>query len=261
MTPFDFTTKDVEVFILVMFRITGLFMFAPMFGSDVVPAPVKILLAFGLSMMFLPFVDRNSVTIGPSVGVYFLAVGIEFAVGAVLGWTASLLLTAVQLGGQLVDQELGLSLANVIDPITQEQVSVIAQLKLFLAVLIWLLLNGHHFLISALADSFKSIPLMGATWGAEATMYVSSTVFTDMLKVAFKVAAPVVVASLLMTIALAFMTRVFPELNIFSAGFNLRILLGMLVLVVAIGGFVAVFVAEHNRHMGVTKRILQFLAE
>src|SRR5262249_43819388 len=152
-----------------------------------------------------------------------IAVLQELSVGLLIGFAASLLFAAVQAGGQLLDQELGLVVASVLDPVTNEPVSLLGQFKLLLAALVYLLIDGHHFLIRAVADSFRVVPMGGLRLGRGAAMHLSDTLPRDLFRIAVQIAAPSIVTLFLITIALAFMARTVPEMNLFVLGFPIRL--------------------------------------
>jgi flagellar biosynthetic protein FliR len=230
--------SDVPVFLLAFFRVTGVVMLAPLFGSGVMAPNVRALLSLVLAVVFFPLVGRPETPIEPSLGVYAVAVLEELGLGLLLGFAASMVFAAVQFGGQIIDQELGVMMANILDPLTDEQISIIGQFKLFLATVVYLLLDGHHQLLRALADSFRTIPITGMRLSPGAVLHVSDTMMRDLFRIAVQIAAPSLVTLFLITVALAFMARTVPEMNIFVLGFSLRVGVGLVVLAVGIGIFV-----------------------
>lgn len=244
----DMSTNDLQAFLLVFFRVTGVIMLAPIFGGEAVPRRVRAMIAFVVAILVYPLVDRAGVAIAPNLGFYLSAVLLELSVGMILGFAASLVFTVAQFAGHLVDQEIGLSLANVIDPITNQQVSVIGQFKMFLGMIIWLLLSGHHFVIDATFECFRAVPLLSFTLSDAAALHIADAMMTDVFVSAFRLAAPAVVTLFLVTLAMAFMARVVPEMNIFILGFSLRIVVGLLVLLLVVGVFADMFAVQVERH-------------
>ena len=234
----DLSMNDFQLFMLAFFRITGMMLLAPVFGSKMLPATVKIFMALIMAVLFFPLIDTGGITIQPNLGTYLVAVMAEFGLGALVGFTSSLLFAAVQFGGQLIDHDLGFLMANVIDPVTNEQLSIIGQFKLFLSMLVYLLIDGHHFLIAATSGSFAAVPLQGMTLTGEAVMHISDTLMLDLFKMAVQIAAPAMATLFLITIAMAFMARTVPEMNIFILGFAVRIGVGLGVLSLGVGIFV-----------------------
>ncbi|MBI3099760.1 MAG: flagellar biosynthetic protein FliR [Planctomycetes bacterium] len=241
MNPLEYATREIQIFTLVLFRMSGFFFLAPVFGGQNTPPPWRI--AFGILMALLlhPVVPADRFVLPANLGMMTVAVLGELGVGLLLGFAATFIFTAVQLGGMLIDQELGLGLANVIDPLSNEQVSVMSQFQVFLAIVLFLAANGHHGLIRALGGSYAAVPLAGMTFSDEAGLLLSDGMFSGLLVLALKTAAPAMVSCFLATLALAFVARTVPEMNIFVVGFSMRILVGFAFLLIGIPVFAQVF--------------------
>ena len=232
---------DGPVFLLVFFRITGVMMLAPVFGSAIAPAPVKIFLSLVLALLFFPIVRAPESRVAFDGSVLALSVVWELSVGLLIGFASAMLFAGVQFGGHLIDQELGILQANLLDPMLNEQISIVGQFKVLLATLVYLLLNGHHLLIGAVSESFGAVPLMGLQFTKGAALHLSDTLMRDVFRMGIEIAAPALVTLFLVTIAMAFMARTAPEMNIFALSFTLRIAVGFLVIAVGVGLFVAGF--------------------
>jgi flagellar biosynthetic protein FliR len=244
----DLTAADLPLFLLALTRVSGMVFLAPVFGSPALPAKVKALLALLLAMIFFPML-RGPV---PSwdLGGLLLAAGGELAVGMAIGFAASLLFAGVHLAGQIVDQELGLQGANLLDPSSEETVTIAGQFKMILATLVFLLINGHHFLIGAVGDSFRAVPPLAFSPSAGAALSLSDGLAGGLFRMAVQIAAPTLVTVFLVTVAIAFMARAVPEMNVFVMGFALRLAAGLAVLALGVGLFVSEFaerVVEHAR--------------
>ena len=258
--PFQFTLNDLQLFTLAWFRITGLMFIAPIFGSDTVPPRLKILLSLVFAMIFFSFIPREGVTVEPNFLLYIVWVLLELGVGMILGFAATLIFSAVQFGGQLIDQEMGLAMANVIDPISNAQISIVGQFKVFLATIVYLLIDGHHFLLSAISQSFTLIPLLGLQYGEPLVMHLSDTMIREVFEIAIKVAAPSLVTLSLITIAMAFMARTVPEMNIFIVGFALRLLVGFLILTIGVSSFIYAFERWSQDHEFHLETLIQMMS-
>jgi flagellar biosynthetic protein FliR len=261
MNLLDYTLSQFSVFLLVLVRTSGLMFTAPFFGSRNNPPQVVTALCFLLALVLTPLVGGRGFVLPPNLGLFFAVALAELGVGMILGFAAGLLFAGAQLGGLLVDNELGLGLANIIDPTSNEQVSLVGQMKLFMALLFFLVLNGHHLLIRALVRSFDLIPFGAMSFGPPAALHLGDTLAARMFEVAVQVAAPAVVAVFVSTIALAFAARAVPEMNIFVVGFSVRIAVGLLLLLLAIPAIAWVFQGLHARWLGPgLERVLNLLA-
>lgn len=254
-----FAADGGPVFLLVLFRITGVMMLAPVFGSAMIPAPVKIFLSLLLSLLFFPIVKAKGAAVPPDATLLTLAVAWELAVGLIIGFAAAMLFAGVQFGGHLIDQELGLQQANLLDPMLNEQISILGQFKVLLATLIYLLINGHHLLISALSDSFRSVPLMGLRFSEGAALHLSDTLMRDLFRMGVEIAAPALVTLFLITIAMAFMARTAPEMNIFGFSFTLRLAVGFVVIALGVGLFVSGFENRAMQHSLAVRTLVELL--
>ncbi len=241
MTLVDFTLEGFLIFTLVLFRTSGVMLTAPVIGSQNLPVQLKLGLSMLLSLLVLPLLMTKSIELPATLGGYASAAVAETAIGLILGFSATLLFAAVQLAGMLIDQELGMSLANVIDPLSNEQVSVVGQLKLLLATALFLAVEGHHMVLAALSDSFAAVPLLSFRFTPELARHLGDDAFRDLFDIAVRLAGPTIVVMLISTVALGFLARAVPEMNIFIVGFSLRIMIGLLIIALTVGVFSGVF--------------------
>jgi flagellar biosynthetic protein FliR len=213
-------------FLIVLCRVSGLFLAAPVFGFQTVPGRVKIGLAAMVSVITLT-VNLGAVPPPPD-SVFPLAVMVfkETAVGLLLGFGASVVFFAIQAAGRFVDMQMGFAVVSILDPATQIQTSVLGQFQYVVAMLIFLALNGHQWLIRAVVASFHWVPMGGATMG-QALFAHGNNMIAGFFLIAVQVAAPVAAALLVVDIGFAVLSRAMPQLNIFIVGFPVKILLGL----------------------------------
>ena len=219
-----------EVFTLVLFRMSGLFLSAPLFGSRDIPVPVKAGFSALCALVVLPYVPFDPAALPRDLGPYVAFVAAELGVGLTLGFAASLFFSAFQLAGQHVGQQMGLGMADVIDPFSESEVSVIGQIQFFIALFVWSTAGGHRMLLEAVAGSFGQVPL-GAFRPTPVLVGLLSDSFGGLLALSFKIAAPALAALFLSTVALGFVARAVPQMNVLLLSFPLQIGLGMGVLV------------------------------
>ncbi|MBI2919479.1 MAG: flagellar biosynthetic protein FliR [Planctomycetes bacterium] len=259
MNPVEMSLLQFHSFVLVFFRVTAMMMVAPFFSSRTTPTQVTIGLSLILSAALFPAAVPDPVPL-QGLGQFAVAAGLETAVGLLFGLTATFLFGAASLAGALIDNELGLGLANILDPITNDQVSLVGQFKFLFATLLFLVLDGHHFLLTALGNSFHEVPLLGFSFSNTLGTYVADTLFTDLLVSAVKFAAPALAAMFLVTVALALVARAVPEMNLFIHGFSVRIGLGLAVLAVSIPAFAYAFAKLWGKAQGSLNRLLELMA-
>ncbi len=229
----DAILAHVPAFLLVLFRLAGIFIFGPVFGSQVIPMRVKAMLALVLTLCIYPIVPPQ-VPVALSLPTLAVAVGTEMLIGLVIGYGASLPLVALQIGGQMMGHQLGLGLAQVFSPDFDEQTEVLSQFLFLVALTAFLLMDGHHAMIGALVVSFQTIPLGGYVPDATLLSMVTG-LLQSMFELGLRVAAPLLCLVFLETLAMGFVARTVPQLNILSLGFPLRIIVGLFMLVAMTG--------------------------
>lgn len=216
------------VLMLIVARVAGLALGAPFFSGTVIPARIRALLVLGISMVVFPLVAPQ--VAGP-VTMSTAVVGMigELGFGLLLGIGASAVLMGVQLGVQLVSQQAGIALGAIFNPMHDESLPVVSELYYYVAIVIFLLIGGHHALVRALLDSFSVIPPLGFALNEDMVV-----LFVDALQLAFVVAirvgGPTILALLLGFLTLGFLSRTLPQLNLLTIGFPIKAAMALLVL-------------------------------
>lgn len=233
MELFQLMQNQIGFFLLIFARITGIFSTAPIFGSRNVPVVVKAGLSLVLSYILFPLVFTDKTVIPESVLGYFLVVIGEFLIGLIIGFSASLVFSAIQMAGQLLDMQIGFGIVNILDPQSGQQLPLVGNFKYILALLVFLATNSHHMLLAALFSSFKLVPVTGVTFQSNLTELIVNMVggtFTIAMKISF----PVLLSLLLTDVALGILARTMPQMNIFVVGIPGKIIIGLFVLSLAL---------------------------
>ncbi|MBD3401816.1 flagellar type III secretion system protein FliR [candidate division GN15 bacterium] len=245
---FDFVqygTARLELFLLVLVRASGIFILSPIFSHRSITRPVKaglVLLLTIITMMTIPAVSApvTDSLIGLA-GLLFL----EMLVGVLIGFMFLLILLATQGAGSMVGYQIGFALANVLDPSTNQQSSIIGTFWMMLATVIFLTLNGHHMVIQAFHDSYTVMPpgevaLHGGI--GEAIIRHSAYVFV----IALKIAAPVMVTLFLVDVSLGTVAKMMPQMNVFFVGFPIKVAAGLAVVALSLPIFAYVIEKSLN---------------
>lgn len=226
---------------MVLARVAGMVSCVPFFSSTAIPMKSRVFLAAAIAILVLPFVPISG-TIPSTFGDLVLAIFSELLLGLAFGLMLTTIFAALQLGGLMIGQQMGLALARVFDPLFNDQSSVLGQLYFWLAMMIFLIIRGHIILIRSIANSFNTI--------APGQFVVTEHFVSDLLSIlqlsfimAFQIAAPIIVAIFLATLAMGFITRTVPQLNILSIGFSIRVLLGFVLIVVCLAPALGVFLS------------------
>ena len=241
MVSFD----NVQYFMLMFVRVTSMMMLLPVFGANYIPAQVKIALSLLLtSALFsvqlvsgLPSLNAADF----SVGLFFLLVIKEALVGLVIGFASSFLFTAVSFAGRMVDTQMGFGFVELTDPLNEESITVIGQLKTILFTILFLLFNGHYFLLLTIQKSFDIIPLFAGVLPSEGLVLHFTVLVTNIFILGFKLAAPVFVVLILTMIALGIVARTVPQMNIFFVGLPLKIALGLGTTIIVLPMLISLF--------------------
>ncbi len=226
MDYFNLTLTDIYRALLVMFRTGALIMTVPVFGHVSIPRPLRVWFVILITVLVLPYTQIAQVDL-PSTA-FHLAVVIfkELAVGFLMGFVVVLIFGAVQFAGHVIGLQMGLAVANVVDPMSSGQISIIGQFYYLFSLLIFILINGHHMVIDALVQSFRIVPVAGAVFGPGLLDY-----FTDMgfmvFVVGIKLAAPVIITLFINNAVLGIVARTVPQMNVFIVGFPLAIGVGL----------------------------------
>jgi flagellar biosynthetic protein FliR len=222
------TVPDPMAFLLVLARVAGLVLAGPVFGHALVPQRARVLLAVTLAAVIAPGVAPPGVAID-SMWALAAALMVESALGVLLGVVAQFVFAGAELGGQLAGIQMGFGMANLIDPSSHAQVTIVAQWQQLLALLFFLILNVHHLLIGALLESFRTAPPGVAVLtpiGLREVVGLAADLFT----VGVRIAAPVVVVLLLTNGTLGVLARTMPQMNVFVVGFPINVGVGLIVL-------------------------------
>lgn len=213
-------------------RIMALIQTAPFFGHRAVPARVKIGLALLVTMMIAPATQTYPVDAFSAEGLMLLVQ--QIIIGATLGFGLRAIFAAFELAGDLIGLQMGLGFASFLDPQRNAPSPLLSTFLMMAALLVFLATDGHLTLLMTLGESFQVLPiapspLAGLDWIRLAGL--GTIVFSAGLQIAL----PVLAAVLALNIALGFVSRSAPQLNIFNLGFAITLLAGMLLLWLALG--------------------------
>jgi flagellar biosynthetic protein FliR len=221
--------KIIGALLMIGVRISGLMLFAPFFGSMVIPARIKavLVLTFLLYPMLKTQLPQMSLSQWPQM------VFSELLVGLAVGIATTLVFDAVQMAGQVLSVQMGYSLVNILDPNTQIQSTVMATFHQTIAMLIFLRLDVHLWLLRAVGNSFTFLPPGSAHLSAGFTRGVLSA-GASVIEIGVQIAAPVLSATLLADIVLGLLGKASPQLPLMLLGPAIKSVLGLCVLMAAL---------------------------
>jgi flagellar biosynthesis protein FliR len=230
MDALPFTMDQVQYYLLILVRISTMIALLPIFGGQQVPVQLKAGFALLLSIIiFITLVPAGKL-VAPqplTIGLLILLIIKEAVVGLAVGFASSFLFTAVQFAGRLVDTEIGFGFVEIADPFSDEMVTALGQFQIILFTILFLLFNGHYFLLIAMQRSFDLIPLTAAHFpGGPMSKHITEMIGTVFI-IAFKLAAPIYVTLILTELAMGIVARTVPQINIFFVGLPLKIIVGL----------------------------------
>lgn len=226
-----------ENFLLVFGRTAGLFLIAPVFSGRQVPIQLRIMFVLALAGIIAFVTPIKSAVLINNSGMFILALIFEMLIGYTLGFVMYIVFATVQLAGQFLDMQMGFGIVNVLDPLSGMQLPMMGNFQYLVALLVYLGINGHHLLIKALHNSYLLIPVMGADFNGQFTEFMLK-LGGAMFVTAVKLAAPVVTAVFIADVALGFMARTVPQMNVFIVGLPLKILGGLFMFIVIMPIFI-----------------------
>jgi len=221
------------------FRIGAFFLAAPIFGTQLVAARIRIVLAFLMTLAIAPNLPPMPVVDAVSIPAFILTAQ-QVLIGVAMGVSMQVLLQVFVVGGQIIAMHMGLGFASMVDPANGVTVTVLSQFHLMLITLLFVAMNGHLAMIEILAASFYTLPV-GFEFLSRAALLDLAGFAGWMFVSAMLLALPAVAAMLIVNMSLGVVTRAAPQLNIFSIGFPAMLLLGLCIVWVTLIGYLPLF--------------------
>ncbi len=222
-------------FMLMFTRLAAMVLTLPVISYPVISPRIRIFIALGLTLLLFPMFTPTTPVPG-SLGGLVLAVGREALVGLTIGFGTKMIFESLHMAGSFVGRQMGLEMAQVMDPTTLHQVPMLSQFWLLVVIMMFLAVDGHHLLIGVVVRSFNLIPVGGGFFPpALGRSIVNGGSMTFSLALRF--AAPVMTLLLLVDTAIALVARVMPQMNVFFVTLPLKIGAGLFGLVISLDIF------------------------
>jgi flagellar biosynthetic protein FliR len=241
MDLYHFDPATMFSFLLTLFRVSILLFVLPFFGGNNIPNSVKGALCLVMSLAVWPHLSFSGATLPASPWLILIMMLGEIMIGLILGLTVRVLFGAVQMGGQLIGFQMGYAMINVVDPLTGQSVVVTSHFLYMTSLLTFLVLDGHLYLLQALAQSFAMVAPGGLLISPQLSVHMIRMV-GQIFVLAIKISAPVVASIFLVDLALALVGRSAPQMNVLMLGFPLKIGVGFL--------FLGILFTTLSRHVG-----------
>ncbi len=239
MDIFHFDPVTMFSFLLTLIRISLVLFLLPFFGGQTIPTQVKAALCMALTLAVWPRIGFPGQALPADIWAIMLMIVSELILGLVLGLVVQFIFTAVQFGGAIMGFQMGFTMVNAVDPMTGQQEPVTSHFLYMVCLLTFLSLNGHLFLLAGLARTFDLVPPGGLVLSAalgNKIIGLAGNIFV----LGIRVAAPVMIAMIIVDVSLALISRVAPQMNLLSFGFPVKIGVGFLFL-----GFIFSYLARY----------------
>lgn len=246
--------NTMAMLIFPLMRISAMFVSMPVFSVKATPAPVRVILAGALSFLVMPLLPPL-----PQIEMMSyegIMIGIQqVAIGLTTGYILQMVFAAVIFAGQGIAYGMGLGFASMVDPQNGQQVPVIAQIYMILVTLLFLSLDGHLLLIKLLLDSFTSLPIgqifdLNDVWSI---ITWSGRIFSDGLLLSM----PIIMSLLIVNVMFGVASKSAPQLQIFSVGFPITLMLGMLIMWATIPNMLELLPDMFNDGFDLLKHLLR----
>ncbi|KNF08830.1 flagellar biosynthesis protein FliR [Gottschalkia purinilytica] len=252
-TILDILMNKYQVFIFILIRTTGIFIISPIFSRNNIPNILKIGFSFIMSIILVNVVNVEQTIFND---LEFLIVCTkELVIGLMIGFISYLFFTLFYLSGQIIDMQVGFSMVNVLDPQSNTQVPIMGNFYYMLATVIFLIVNGHHFLIEALVKSYEYVGIGTAIFNdnlLKQFIFIIGKIFI----IAFKISSPILVTIILVDALLGILARTMPQMNVFIVGLPLKIIIGISIIIASLPLF---FTALQHIFNNMYEEIFNFL--
>ncbi len=220
---------DFVLVLLIFIRILSAFLSAPIFGHASIPSQVKVFLSFVIAYIIFSITSPANIAVDFNVWwLFFMAIK-EMVVGLIIGFSINLVFYGFNFAGTFIGFDMGLAMAQVMNPIEETDGNVIGEIIYFLALMIFFIINGHQYVIRALAFSFQVVPL--GEFQLNESLFNLIVNYSGMVFViAVKIAAPILVSFFLIHIAEGILARMIPQMQVFFVTQPLKIGIGLVLL-------------------------------
>lgn len=227
MISLNISLPQLQLYFLVFLRIGAILMSMPVFESKTMPHLFRLALAFAASLILFPMLKLNPMPVPGSIFTFGIGAAREILLGVIIGFSVKFIFAGVQLAGQLAGYQMGLAIAEVLDPADSQQIPLLGQFNNLVALLIFLSINAHYWFIKALALSYRIVPPLSAHFGGP-LMEQLIRLGGNMFVIAIQVGAPVIAVLLVTSAAFGLVARTVPQLNVFIVAMPLKIGVGLI---------------------------------
>ena len=238
MIGLEISVPQLQTFLFVFVRVAAIMMSIPLFDSQTLPTLFKAGFALCLSMVIYPLASPADISVMANELTLGIGIFSEVMLGVAAGLIVRTIFAGVQLAGQLAGYQMGMAIANVLDPATSDQMPLLSQVYNIFAMLIFVSINAHYWFFNALVESFRLVPPFGFQFDGtflEYLIQISGQIFV----IGIKIGAPIITVLLLTSVSFGLVARTVPQMNVFIVAIPLKIAVGMLFIAFSMPFFAA----------------------
>jgi len=230
---FQLPIAEVMRFVIVLTRLSGIMLCAPFFTGGYMPIHIRVVFTFFATLALAPALPLGNIPTGLGLGSIFILLLFEIIFGLVIGFAALCIFAGLQLGGQIISFNIGFSMINLIDPQTQVNMPIFSFIINYVGILLFILINGHHFFLLAVYESFTTLPVGGFVLdGPLINQIVGFT--ASVFVIGIKIAGPIIVVIVIVDVIVGLIGRAAPQIHVLVVGMPLKILVGFATLSVSL---------------------------
>ncbi len=257
MEAIQFLFSHFGEFLALVLRLSGIFVVAPVFSSDVIPRQVKGIIIMLLALISFPVLTAQGLLPSPASFPELLFIGAgEFFVGYVIGFIVLMVITLFQVSGQFYSIQMGFGIINVFDPMSEASVPIISQLKALLMTAVFIGIRGHHFVLRSVLESYRLVPGIH-TLNVEPAKQAAVSLLDRIFNYGFLIGLPLIGIVFLMTMSLGLLARLVPQMNVMVMGFGLKVLVGEVAFILLLPVFMHVGVDLFRDTFGYVAPVLR----
>ncbi len=233
MINYDFSYGDLEIFLLILVRVASFVYVCPFFGGRQTPNLVKI--GYGLLISVLLY---GAVPYTPpdynTVAGYTVIVLKEAMVGLLIGFAVTLCEQIAAFAGTVVDMQIGLSMVSMMDPATNQQVTITGSLYSQYLTMALIITGMYQYILKALVDSFTLVPINGAVINTDRMLQTMLNFMKGYIVIGFRICLPIFIITFMTNVVLGVLAKVSPQMNMFSVGIQIKIIVGLMIMFITI---------------------------
>lgn len=235
MIDVEFSLVTFEYFLMILVRIASFVFIAPFFGMSNTPGRVKVGFSVLVSILIYQTVMPKNTLEYSGIFEYAIIVMKEGITGLLIGFAANICNSIVLLSGKIIDMQIGLAMSQVFDPVNNTISGLTGNLYNYFILILLIVSNMHHYILRAIIDTYEIIPVNGTVFDWSHLLNSMITYMGDLMVIGFRIVLPVFACIMILDCILGILAKVAPQMNMFSVGMQLKVLVGLTVIFLTIG--------------------------